>query len=108
MKSIHPRRARVAHLIRFTRMVVMIGMIFAASKVPPEFAGGDGFRMASVGPGSRLCCVGGSGENPGQAACVRTVAAGFTPYGEPAAGVLFATLALAPASRRRKAVRFIS
>lgn len=104
----HPRPARMVSMLRFTQRVVMIGMIVAASKMPPEIAGGDGFRMASVGPGSRLCCVGGSGENPGQAACVRTVAAGFTPYGEPAAGVLFATLALAPASRRVKVARLTS
>lgn len=96
------QRRRIALRFRVARAFVMFGLIVAVSNMPPDFAGGDGFRMASALPRSTHCLVGGGGEGPGQAACVRTVAAGFTSVGEPAAGVLFATLALAPASRRKR------
>lgn len=92
---------KIASRCRMFRALLMVGMIIAVSNKPPDSAGGDGFRMASVLPRSSPCQVGGSGEERGQAAYVRTVAAGFTTVGEPAAGVLFATLALAPARRRR-------
>lgn len=95
-------RGRVVLILRVTRMIVAVGLIVAITNMPPDIPGGDGFRMASVGPRSSCFPVGGGSEGPGQAACVRTVAAGFTSSGEPAAGVLFATLALAPASRRRR------
>lgn len=80
----------------------MLGMILAMSNTPPDYAGGDGFRMASAGPRFNCWDVGASSEERDVVAYVRTVAAGFSPYGEPAAGVLFATLTLAPASRRRR------
>jgi hypothetical protein len=91
----------IARQFRFVRLWVMLALMLAASAAAPDFPGGDGLRMASVGPRLNLCLVGGSGESRGQDAYVRTVAAGFTSAAEPAAGVLFAGLAFLAALRRR-------
>ena len=94
-------RSKLARRFRIVRLWVMLALMLAATAAAPDFPGGDGLRMASVGPRSSHCLVGGRGDDPGQNAYVRTVAAGFTSVAEPAAGVLFAGLAFLAAMRRR-------
>jgi len=108
----HNRPRGSALRSRIVRVGVMLGLVFAAPTGPVgvSLSGGDGFRMASVGPRSSNCLVGDSGEGRGRTAYVRTAAAGISPTSEPAALVLFAIVAGLMELRRRStrhAVRLI-